>query len=880
MNQNFKESGKHKLLATFAFAFMLSSSVMFGQNSNPQLLRKDDGAFAKNISKTNLKPQAVSENINQMLGLQSTYSFKKDHESTDKTGVKHEAYQAYYQQIPIDNAYVLLHSKNGKTTFMNGSVPEIQSLQAQSRITPEKAIDIAKKAYNVTQLVEEYPAEKVITFINQNGEEIPVLSYKFKLASATPLVLRNIYVDAQNGQIIKDINLIHHASGEDPETGHGKSLYYGDVTFNIEETENGYRLRDTENNIETYDARELKLNPYSGVISDEHEVISTSKDFSGVELSEFELTEVNTDLLEEGAKLRFQIYYPDGKSAYNSPQFEADELPKKFSLTSDLISINQEHPFKAHVLSHSGAVIDTLSSFELTLNEGVNTLEDDISSAEYLVSLTSNPTLDIHWGMEKVKQFYKETFDRDSYDNNHGLIRQYYNPPNNFAGQNVGMPNNAFALEAPFNIMVYGTGDGVMMGPLVAIDVAGHEYSHLVIGNNGKGGLIYQGEPGALNESFADIFGTAIEFYGSDNPNWDLGENVALMGTNLRSMSNPKNPGGLSQQPSTYEGPLWINPANLGYDNGGVHINSGIQNYWYYLLSEGGSGTNDNQDSFEVEGIGIDKATEIAYFNLMNYLTPYAKYKDAYIGAMEASKSLFDFPSHEYMQTAKAWYAVGVADNPEEFCSGVEVLTEIKGVFGDGSEEEDYANNSDCGWLIQPQGAEHISMEFTKLNTEKDVDKVLVYDGEDDTAPLLGEFSGNELPESLTSSNGSLFIKFYTDQVNKGEGQTGKTTEDDTDNSAGWEIRYTTGDLSVSANELNDGLKVYPNPAKDVFNIQSNLPEDLTMDIFDINGKKIYSDLKVTNGGNNFNISNLNSGVYLLKFESNGQKHTEKLIVQ
>lgn len=61
--------------------------------------------------------------------------------------------------------------------------------------------------------------------------------------------------------------------------------------------------------------------------------------------------------------------------------------------------------------------------------------------------------------------------------------------------------------------MCYGMGDGSFMKQVVSLDVAGHEYSHMVVANNGLGGLTYQSESGALNESFADIFGTCIEFY-------------------------------------------------------------------------------------------------------------------------------------------------------------------------------------------------------------------------------------------------------------------------------------------------------------------------------------------------------------------------------
>lgn len=72
-------------------------------------------------------------------------------------------------------------------------------------------------------------------------------------------------------------------------------------------------------------------------------------------------------------------------------------------------------------------------------------------------------------------------------------------------------PNNPYAMQAPYNIMVYGLGDGSFMRPVVGLDVEGHEFTHMVVNHIGNSngidsGLVYKGESGALNESFADIF--------------------------------------------------------------------------------------------------------------------------------------------------------------------------------------------------------------------------------------------------------------------------------------------------------------------------------------------------------------------------------------
>ena len=129
--------------------------------------------------------------------------------------------------------------------------------------------------------------------------------------------------------------------------------------------------------------------------------------------------------------------------------------------------------------------------------------------------------------------------------------------------------------------MYYGVGDGIRNRPLVGLDVEGHEYSHMVIDyrqnlypdiNNINNGLNYQGESGALNESFSDIFGTCIEFYAKPTTaNWTIGEDFTLpAGSFMRSMSNPKSPdlnfsithqGKIIpvdfRQPKKYKGKFW-----------------------------------------------------------------------------------------------------------------------------------------------------------------------------------------------------------------------------------------------------------------------------------------------------------------------------------
>jgi Zn-dependent metalloprotease len=80
----------------------------------------------------------------------------------------------------------------------------------------------------------------------------------------------------------------------------------------------------------------------------------------------------------------------------------------------------------------------------------------------------------------------------------------------------------------------------------------------------------------------------------SGTGNWRIGEDITTSGLGIRNMQNPNE----FSDPDTYEGIYWASTS--GSDNGGVHTNSGVQNFWFYLLCEGGNGVNDNGDSYNV----------------------------------------------------------------------------------------------------------------------------------------------------------------------------------------------------------------------------------------------------------------------------------------
>lgn len=243
---------------------------------------------------------------------------------------------------------------------------------------------------------------------------------------------------------------------------------------------------------------------------------------------------------------------------------------------------------------------------------------------------------DAHWGLEMTYDYYLAQHSRNSIDGN-GLLMLAY----------VHYDVNYFNAFWDGTRMTFGDGDN--NNPLVSLDIVGHELTHGVTENTA--GLVYQNESGALNESFSDIFGTTIEFYTTPGQaDWLVGEDI---GSAFRSMSNPNAYG----DPDTYNGTNWYTGTA---DNGGVHTNSGVQNHWYYRLCQGGTGTNDIGNAFNVTAISMTDAAKITYRSLSVYLGSSSNYADARFYSIQAAIDLFGACTQQVISTTNAWYAVGV----------------------------------------------------------------------------------------------------------------------------------------------------------------------------------------------------------------------------
>ncbi len=186
-------------------------------------------------------------------------------------------------------------------------------------------------------------------------------------------------------------------------------------------------------------------------------------------------------------------------------------------------------------------------------------------------------------------------------------------------------------------------------------DVIAHEWGHAITENCSN--LVYQKEPGALNESFSDMMGAAFEFAEDtmDTPDWLMGENARTTGGAFRDMANPHVYG----DPDTYgTDPYWVDVDNCSpsyyNDYCGVHTNSGVGNKWFVLFSDGG--THNGQ---AVTGIGVQNAILVAYRANQYYWTSQSTYYDAALGTLTAADDL-DPSGGWSTHASEAWNAVNV----------------------------------------------------------------------------------------------------------------------------------------------------------------------------------------------------------------------------
>ncbi len=364
---------------------------------------------------------------------------------------------------------------------------------------------------------------------------------------------------------------------------------------------------------------------------------------------------------------------------------------------------------------------------------------NDWTAAEYDNAAKDNAALDAHWGTQMTYDYWQTIHGRNSFDNNGAAMDSwvhYDDDPSNGVGY-----DNAF-----WNGSVMTYGDGSSNGnegngnfdALTSIDITAHEVGHAI--DQHTANLLYQNESGALDEGFADIWGASVEHFakgnGSDtNPDdeiWLIGDEIDRRtgSVAIRSMSNPNEKG----SPDTYGGTHWIDQncsPTSSNDFCGVHTNSGVLNYWFYLCVEGGSGTNDIGNSFNVSSIGMAKSAAIAYRTISVYLTHNSNYADARTSAIQSAIDLYGVGSVEEETVTNAWHAVGIGGVFIDYCDSESI-----------SASSEYISRVQLNTIDNSSSAQTYS-DFAIISTDLNV-------GQDYTITITPTWTGSTFNEAYS----------------------------------------------------------------------------------------------------------------------------------
>ncbi|WP_300672731.1 M4 family metallopeptidase [Soonwooa sp.] len=562
------------------------SNKVLHENGTPSLI-----SFAPSNNLSSLSSQNIFQ---EYLGLSPKTEMKLIKSEVDNTGkFKNEKYQMYFEGIPVEYGVYNLHYKNAMLTAMNGEIFKTDAVQNQASITAEQAFSKAKKYVNATSYMwEDAGYTKSFGYAKPAGDKVLlpiatadggyklILAYKFDIYASAPISRGWVFVDANDGKILAYDAIMKHAKMNDNFPTNNIN-FEQPITLNTAYTQEALFVAGT------------AATRYSGERS-----IDTTLLTSGTNSGKYVLTD-----------------YSRGNGILT-------KNAKKTATTSTTLDFVDD--------------------------------DNNWTAAEFDNAAFDNAALDAHWGVSKTYDYFKDTFGRNSYDNAGTALRSYVHYSTSY--ENAGWTGTE---------MIYGDG-ATRFKPLTAFDVTAHELGHGVCQESAN--LAYQRESGALNEGLSDIWGAIIEHkYAPEKQAFLIGEDIVKIAPNyLRSMITPKT--GLTAQPDTYRGTNWYPssveecavPNSQINDNCGVHYNSGVLNHWFYILVMGKTGTNDLGNSYDVTGIGWEKAEKLVYKLETEYLTANSNYKNARDYAIEVAKALYGVNSPEMIAVQNAFFAVGV----------------------------------------------------------------------------------------------------------------------------------------------------------------------------------------------------------------------------
>ena len=313
-----------------------------------------------------------------------------------------------------------------------------------------------------------------------------------------------------------------------------------------------------------------------------------------------------------------------------------DEVQKRSAINT-IAESNRVRGQRGVISSLSGLLTSATNQMKRTIYDAKhsNHIADpnDLILSEGGAAPTDTDVKEAYDYSGEVYKFYKEVFNRSSFDDN-----------------NAELISTVHWSESFKNALWNGTsiiyGDGFTK----SIDAIGHELTHAVTQYTSH--LVYQNESGALNEHMSDVMGILIkQRYLKQSVNesdWLIGENLI---PGLKALRSLKEPG------TAYPGD--IQPGHMkdylvtSFDHGAVHTNSGIPNKAFYLIAS------------DIGGNAWQEAGMIWYFTLRDRLRPQSTFQDFANLTFEVAGVLYGQNGKEQSAVRKGWTGVGITVNED-----------------------------------------------------------------------------------------------------------------------------------------------------------------------------------------------------------------------
>ncbi len=433
-----------------------------------------------------------------------------------------------------------------------------------------------------------------------------------------------------------------------------------------------------------------------------------------------------------------------------------------------------------------------------------------------------NPT-SCHWAVGKAREYFKNYHNRLGIGNmSKKLILRVDDGTQNASFDGT---NNFSIGTRPWDNKTKGS-----------LDVIAHEYTHGVVkytaGFNKANDPVYKYEAGALNESFADIFGVLSDYKATGILDWTIGESVSY---NPRHLYDPS----LDGSPTYYKGSNWY--YGTDYESFS-HVNNSIPNFWFYKVF--------NYTNYDI-------AAKIVYNNLNSKLFSSAHYMDARVGSIQAAKEYWGVCSLPVSKTISAWTEVGVGTGyADPYCVTIggtsnicySKLLKLATITYTATSEipADY-----YVWSSYATGTTGPAQYSTSGNKLFLSGKGLSI-GSQIVISVVAYF-----PNNFTVSN-----YYIINVVNCDGTQTLFPISSQVDPSSIFKPKQNGGFRSGSASPLSNFASVFPNPSSNYFTI-TGVGNNCSVSIYDILGKKLST--QIINDNERINVFDLANGLYLVK---------------